>query len=42
VVSIGQAQERGKWRAVLNAVMNLQVPQNAGKLSSGCTTSGLS
>jgi hypothetical protein len=26
----------------VNAVMNLRVPQNAGKLSNGCTSGGLS
>jgi hypothetical protein len=35
---IGLAQDRDKWRAV----MNLGVPQNAGKLSSGLTAGGLS
>jgi hypothetical protein len=29
---IGMAEERDKWRALVEAVMNLQVPQNAGKL----------
>jgi hypothetical protein len=33
---------RDKWRALVNSVMNLQVPENAGKLSSGLTTGGFS
>jgi hypothetical protein len=39
---IGVAQDRYGWRAVVNAVMNLRIPYNAGKLPSGCTTRGLS
>jgi hypothetical protein len=41
MVWIGLAQEREKWYALVNAVMNLRAPQNAGKLPSGYTTSGL-
>jgi hypothetical protein len=39
---IGLAEDRYRWRALVNAVMNLLVPYNAGKLSNGCTTCGLS
>jgi hypothetical protein len=38
---IGLAQDSDKRRAIVNAVMNLLVPFNAGELSSGCTTGGL-
>jgi hypothetical protein len=39
---IGLAQDRDKLRALVNAVMNLHFPYNAGKLSSCYTTGGLS
>jgi hypothetical protein len=37
---IGLAQDRDKWKGLVNAVMNLLVLQNAGKVSSGYTTEG--
>jgi hypothetical protein len=39
---IGLAQDRNTWIAVVNSVMNIRVPQNAGKLTSGFTNGGLS
>jgi hypothetical protein len=38
---IGLAQDRDQRRALVNTVMNLRIPQNAGKFLSGCTTGGL-
>jgi hypothetical protein len=37
---IGLAEDRDRWRALVNSVLNLLVPLNAGKLSSGLTTKG--
>jgi hypothetical protein len=39
---IGLAQDRNRWRALVNWLLNLRVPWNAGKLSSGLRSSGLS
>jgi hypothetical protein len=36
------AQDKDQWRALLNTVMNLRDPYNAGKLLSNCTISGFS
>jgi hypothetical protein len=36
---IGLAQDRNRWSALVNSVLNLHVPRNAGKLSSGLSSS---
>jgi hypothetical protein len=36
----GLAWDRYKWRALVNLVMNLQLPSDVGKLSSDYTTGG--
>jgi hypothetical protein len=39
---IDLAQDRDQLRALVNAVMDLQVPQNAGKFLSSCTVGSFS
>jgi hypothetical protein len=39
---IGLSQNRNRWRALVNSVLNLRVPKNAGKLSNGLTNGDLS
>jgi hypothetical protein len=39
---IDLAKDRNRGRALVNSVLNLRVPLNAGKLSSGLTSTGLS
>jgi hypothetical protein len=39
---IDLAQERDQWRTLVNTVMNIQVPYNAGKFSSSCAIGGFS
>jgi hypothetical protein len=39
---IGLAQDRNRWRALVNLVLNLWVPLNTGKLLSVLSSSGLS
>jgi hypothetical protein len=39
---IDVAQDRDEWSALVNMVMNLRVPQNAGKFLNSCTIGGFS
>jgi hypothetical protein len=39
---IDLAQDRDQWRALVNTVVDLQVPYNVGKCLSNCTTGGFS
>jgi hypothetical protein len=38
----GLAQDREQWRGLVNTVMNLWVPLNAGKFLSSCTNGSFS
>jgi hypothetical protein len=39
---IDLAQDKDQWSSLVNTVMSLRVPQNAGKFLGGCIISGFS
>jgi hypothetical protein len=39
---IDLSQNRNQWRALVNTVMNLRVPENTGKFLSSCTVGSFS
>jgi hypothetical protein len=39
---IDMGRDRDQWRVLVNTVLNLRVPGNAGKFLSGCTIGGSS
>jgi hypothetical protein len=39
---IDLTHDRDRWRALVKVVMNLRIPENAGKFLSGCTIGGFS
>jgi hypothetical protein len=39
---IDLAQDRDQWRTLVNTVMNLRIPYNAGKFLRGCTIGSFS
>jgi hypothetical protein len=39
---IDLAQDKDWWKALVNMVMNLRIPQNVGKFLSSCATDGFS
>jgi hypothetical protein len=39
---INLAQDRDQWTVLVNTVMNIRVPLNAGKFLSGCIIGGFS